>query len=128
GVALLGLLLARQMQLVIVAFSALGLAGFVQMRRFARRPPEDPRWWLQEHLSAMVGNGVATHIAFLAIGLPRLVPALANPTWANIAWLGPIGVAVLAGLWLRRRYLPARMPAAGLMPQGHGEMAQRHGT
>ena len=28
----------------------------------------------------MIGNGVATHIAFLAIGLPKLLPSLAGPT------------------------------------------------
>lgn len=108
GIALVGLLLAQRMQLVIVAFSAIGLVGFVQMWRFARQPPTEPRWWLREHLSAMLGNGVATHIAFLAIGLPRLLPALANPTWVNIAWLAPLAVAGLAGVLLRRRFLPAR--------------------
>jgi hypothetical protein len=108
GVALLGVFLAQRMQLVIVSFSAIGLIGFVQMRRFARAAPEDPRWWLNEHLSAMIGNGVATHIAFLAIGLPRLVPALSNAVWINIAWLAPLGIAFLAGAWLRRKYLPKR--------------------
>jgi hypothetical protein len=111
GIALVGLLLAQQMQLVIVAFSGIGVAGFVGMWRFARQPPAEPRWWLREHLSAMLGNGVATHIAFLAIGLPRLVPALANPVWVNIAWLAPIGVSLVAGVLLRRKFLPPR-PAA----------------
>ena len=61
----------------------------------------------------MLGNGVATHLAFLAIGLPRLVPALANPLWTNIAWLAPIGVALVAGMLLRRKFLPARPATAG---------------
>ena len=126
GVALLGIFLAQRMQLVIVSFSAIGLIGFVQMRRFARKAPEDPRWWLNEHLSAMIGNGVATHIAFLAIGLPRLVPELANGTWVNIAWIAPLGVAVLAGQWLRRKYLPKRVPRAPHMPDTHAQMAHRH--
>lgn len=117
GIALVGLLLARQMQLVIVAFSAIGVLSFVGMWRFARRVPDEPRWWLREHLSAMLGNGVATHIAFLAIGLPRLVPALANPVWVNIAWLAPLAFAVIAGALLRRKFLPARVvPARGLAP------------
>jgi hypothetical protein len=119
GVALLGLFLAQRMQLVIVSFSAIGLIGFFQMRRFVRQPPEDPRWWLNEHLSAMIGNGVATHIAFLAIGLPRLVPALANGTWVNIAWIAPLGIAFVAAAWLRRKYLPKRAPRERLVPQAH---------
>lgn len=115
GIAYVGFALAQQMQLVIVGFSAVGLVAFVQMRRTIARGDADPRWWLREHLSAMLGNAVATHIAFLAIGLPRLVPALQNALWVNIAWLAPLGVAALAGMLLRRKYLPER-PAPRPVP------------
>ena len=108
GVVALGLFLAQQMQLVIVSFSLIGFIAFVRMRRFSRAAPSEPRWWLREHLNANIGNGVATHIAFLAIGLPRLVPALANSTWVNIAWLAPLVVAGVLGVWLTRKYLPKR--------------------
>jgi hypothetical protein len=115
GIAYVGLALAQQMQLVIVGFSAVGLVAFVQMRRVIARGDADPRWWLREHLSAMLGNAVATHIAFLAIGLPRLVPALQNAVWINLAWLAPLGLAALSGVLLRRKYLPERAaPAAPL--------------
>ena len=108
GVVVLGLFFAQQMQLVIVSFSLIGFIAFVRMRRFSRGAPSDPRWWLREHLNATLGNGVATHIAFLAIGLPRLVPALANPAWVNFAWLAPLVVAGVLGVWLSRKYLPTR--------------------
>lgn len=107
----LGLFRATEMQLVISAFSLIGLAVFVNMWRFSRRPPSDPRWWLKEHLEAMLGNGIATHIAFLGIGLPRLLPMLEGGLLRNLAWLAPIGVAMAAGAWLRRKYLAPR-PAA----------------
>lgn len=120
GIAAVGLWLAQHMQLVIVSFSGIGLLGFVQMWRFRRQPPSDPRWWLREHLAAMLGNGVATHIAFLGIGLPKLLPMLAGPVLTNIAWLAPLGVAALAGLYLGRKYLPKRDTprAAAGMPAG----------
>ncbi|MFT3807923.1 hypothetical protein [Arenimonas sp.] len=110
GIAYVGLFEAKAMQLIITAFSGIGLAGFVGMWRFARRAPEDPRWWLREHLTAMLGNGVATHIAFLSIGLPRLFPELGGSSLQNIAWLGPLLVAFVAGAWLTRKYLPKRSP------------------
>jgi hypothetical protein len=115
GMVVLGLFFATQMQLVIVSFSAIGFIAFVQMRRFARKPPTDPRWWLSEHIGAMLGNAVATHIAFLAVGLPRLIPALANPVWVNIAWLAPLALVFVARVWLNRKYLPKRdaTPTAG---------------
>jgi hypothetical protein len=113
AIAAIGLLLAKNMQLIIVSFAGIGLFSFVSMRRFARTRPDDPRWWLREHLTAMLGNGVATHIAFLSIGLPKLLPMLAGPTLQNLAWLGPLLVAFVAGSYLARKYLPKR-PA----PQG----------
>lgn len=108
AIAVLGLLTPSRMQLVMVAFSLIGIAIFVQMWRFSRQPPDDPRWWMKEHLEAMLGNGVATHIAFLGIGLPKLLPMLAGPTLQNIAWLAPLGAAFLAGAYLGRKYLPKR--------------------
>ncbi|TNJ33305.1 hypothetical protein [Arenimonas terrae] len=120
AIAAIGLLLAKNMQLIIVAFAGIGLFSFVSMRRFARARPEDPRWWLREHLNAMLGNGVATHIAFLSIGLPKVLPMLAGPTLQNLAWLGPLVVAFVAGSYLTRKFLPkrpapkdARQPVAG---------------
>jgi len=112
AIAGIGLLLAKNMQLIIVAFSGIGLVAFVQMWRFSRQPPEDPRWWLREHLTAMLGNGVATHIAFLSLGLPRLLPMIDGPTLRNLAWLGPLVVAFVAGSWLTRKYLPKRGTAS----------------
>lgn len=111
AIAGVGLFLAAQMQAIIVAFSGIGIIGFVNMWRFSRRPPEDPRWPVRQHLGAMLGNGVATHIAFLSIGLPKLLPMLAGPTLQNVAWLGPLVVAFVAGSYLTRKFLPAR-PAA----------------
>lgn len=111
AIAGVGLFLAAQMQAIIVAFSGIGIIGFVNMWRFSRRPPEDPRWPVRQHLGAMLGNGVATHIAFLSIGLPKLLPMLAGPTLQNVAWLGPLVVAFAAGSYLTRKFLPVR-PAA----------------
>jgi hypothetical protein len=111
AIAGVGLFLAAQMQAIIVAFSGIGIIGFVNMWRFSRRPPEDPRWPVRQHLGAMLGNGVATHIAFLSIGLPKLLPMLAGPTLQNVAWLGPLVVAFAAGSYLTRKFLPARRAA-----------------
>ncbi|MFY2763994.1 hypothetical protein [Arenimonas sp. MALMAid1274] len=111
AVAWLGLFVATQMQLIFVAFSSIGIVGAVNMWRFSRRPPADPRWPLRQHLGAMLGNGVATHIAFLSIGLPKLLPFLAGSSLLNLAWLAPLVVAFVAGAYLTRKYLPRRAEA-----------------
>jgi hypothetical protein len=106
GAAVLALGL-QQRSLIFVGFSLVGLLAGRGMLRQAARPPAHPRWWLGEHFGGMVGAGVATHIAFLSIGLPRVFPGLAGPVLQNIAWLGPLVLAALARRWLARTYLPA---------------------
>jgi hypothetical protein len=105
GVLALGLAWGGASRFIFLAFSLVGLLGGRGMLRFARQPPADPRWWLEQHLGAMLGNGVATHIAFLSIGLPKLLPMLDGPVLHNVAWLGPLAVAVAARVALGRRYL-----------------------
>ena len=56
----------------------------------------------------MIGNGVATHIAFLSIGLPKLLPMLSGPVLQNLAWLGPLMLSIIAGIYLNRKYMPVR--------------------
>ncbi len=111
GIAYLGLFITTQMAVIFVAFSSIGIISFFRMWRFSRRPPQDVRWPLRQHLAAMLGNGIATHIAFLSIGLPKVLPMLAGPTLQNVAWLGPLVAASLAGVYFTRKYLPKRAPA-----------------
>ena len=106
--AYIGLFVTTRMQLVFVAFSLIGILGAIGMWRFARQKPIDPRWWLKEHFGAMIGNGVATHIALLSIGLPKLMPMLSGPLLQNLAWLGPLSLSVVAGIYLNRKYVPKR--------------------
>ncbi|MGH8049677.1 MAG: hypothetical protein ACREPB_03350 [Arenimonas sp.] len=108
AIAGIGLFLADRMQIVITSFSLIGILGAYGMYKFQREAPTDPRWWMREHLTAMVGNGVATHIAFLQIGLPKIVPMISGPVMVNVAWIGPLVVAVIAGTYLTRKYSPKR--------------------
>lgn len=115
AIAYVGLFITTQMQVIFVAFSSIGIIGAVNMWRFSRREPDDARWPLRQHLGAMLGNGIATHIAFLTIGLPKVLPFLAGSSLLNLAWLAPLVVAFIAGVYLTRKYLPKRrtVPAAG---------------
>ena len=118
GILYVGLFITNQMQVIFVAFASIGIISFVNMWRFSRRPPQDPRWPLRQHLGAMLGNGVATHIAFLTIGLPKVLPFLAGSSLLNLSWLAPLVVSAVAGVYLTRKYLPKRRAAAA---QGSGQ-------
>jgi hypothetical protein len=111
---------------LLMGFSSIGLlAGLDTLikRRRRDRLAARPRWWMVEHYTAMLGNGIATHIAFLGIGLPRLLPSLGGGTLQYLAWFGPLLMAVLAKLWLDRRWRSAtpaakRRPRTGLAVAG----------
>ncbi len=94
---------------LLIGFSFVGLiTGGDMLRRRVRyvRGEQTPRWWMVEHYTAMIGNGIATHIAFLGIGLPRLLPGVDGSVLHYAAWFGPIGVALVAKVLLDRRWKP----------------------
>jgi len=92
-------------------FAFVGLVrGTLMLHKSARAPA--PRWALAEHLNAMIGNGVATHVAFLLIGFARLLPPEWAPQVQMLGWFAPLAVSLAAGVRLTRKYLrPARAGA-----------------
>jgi hypothetical protein len=103
GAGILALGIAFQVPLF-MGFSLVGLFIGLGTWRDVRRGPEDAKWWLRQHYRAMTGNGVATHIAFLGLGLPRLLPELAGGTLRLLAWFGPLVIAFAVAAYWDRRY------------------------
>lgn len=100
---------------LLMGFSVVGLftgQDMLRKRRHRDRLAAQPRWWLVEHYSAMLGNGIATHVAFLAIGLPKLLPAIDGTALHYFAWFGPLVVALIAKVLVDRRWKPKTAPAA----------------
>ena len=93
---------------LLIIFGLIGPLGAWGARSLLRNGPQTPRWWLKEHYGAMIANGVATHIAFLQIGLMRLVPELGSGMIQHLAWFGPLALSFVAGWWLNRRYMRPR--------------------
>lgn len=102
---------------LLMGFSMIGLVTGTQMLIRRARHLDSPRWWLREHFGAMLGCGVATHVAFLAIGLDRTIRAIGidPPGWYHlIAWFMPLMISLFVGVWLNRKYMsPASAAKAG---------------
>jgi hypothetical protein len=90
--------------LILVVFGAIGVLAGLDALRVRGRIRGNPRWWLKEHYGAMIGNAVATHVAFMSIGLRALLPGLDGTILTYLAWFGPLSAALAAGWWLDRRY------------------------
>lgn len=104
-------------QTLLMGFSAVGAITGVQMLMRRAKPLLSARWWLKEHFGAMIGCGVATHIAFLAIGLDRIIRAVGidPPSWYHlIAWFLPLTLSVFVGIWLNRKYMPVASAGAAV--------------
>jgi len=87
-------------------FCWIGIVLGINMLRQLRKLPTARNWWLHEHYSAMLGNGVATHVAFLGIGMGSFLNSFGIAWLQLLPWLGPVAVALVAGRMLNRRYAP----------------------
>jgi len=122
GVLVLGVCVGSPL---FAGFSTVGVAAGLSMLHKCRhrdRLAARPRWWLIEHYTGMLGNGVATHIAFLAIGLPRLLPAVDGTVLHYAAWFGPLLVAIGMKLVLDRKW---KVKTAAVSPPQVGVGALR---
>lgn len=100
--------------IILQAFGGVGLLaayGSVRSWQRWRSGQATANWWVKEHYGAILGNGVATHIAFLSIGLRNALPFIEPQLRTQLAWLVPLAVAVVAGVYLDRRY--GRVPGRG---------------
>ena len=93
---------------LLIVFGAIGVLLAVEWPYARRRARRHPRWWLREHYQAMIGNGIATHIAFFGIGLRGLLPGVDPGLLMLFAWLAPLAVGIGAGIWLDRRHARPR--------------------
>lgn len=106
----------RLSQPILMGFCWIGVIVGYQMLQRIRRPMGHARWWMSEHIGGILGCGVATHVAFLSIGLNRILSSfgLSLSGMANLLpWLAPVAVAMVAGIWLERKYVqrPQRLAA-----------------
>lgn len=95
--------------LLLSGFSVVGLIIGGGMLRRCFRPRGGRNWWLEQHYDSMIGSGAATHVAFIALGLRRLVSAAGWQLPDEVVlfgWIAPVVVAFVAGAWLDRRYGP----------------------
>lgn len=84
--------------------SIIGVIIGGQMLVGAQRRESDPRWWVRRHVAAICGCGIATHIAFMNIGLSHVIPADYAQLVQMLGWFGPVVIGNFAGWALGRKY------------------------
>lgn len=107
---------AMRSQWIFVAFGVFGMKLGWDMWKFMREETRAPNWWFVQHYQAMIGNGIATHIAFALIGLPRVFPELSSGVVAYVGWLGPLAIGITTQYLLDRKYVKKPAPAKQTAP------------
>jgi len=92
------------------AFGPVGLIIGAGMLSLARRSPDDPKYWLYEHFTGMIGSGIASHVAFLAFGGRQLFN-WGQGGYGLLLWITPVVVGTVAitalNIYYRGRSAPA---------------------
>ncbi len=103
---------AQRGSMLLSTFCWVGVVLGIGMIRQTRTLPTAPNWWLKEHYGAMLGNGVATHVAFLGVGLNGFLASFGLPWLQLLPWFAPLIVATVSAVYLNRRYAPRNAPRA----------------
>lgn len=96
---------------VLIGFSTLGPLLGIRMWRFARRGPRRSNWHIVQHYQGILGAGIATHVAFLGVGMSHVWPLIAN-VWPAVPqtliyafpWYAPLAFATIALVLLNRHH------------------------
>lgn len=85
---------------LMVGLSFIGLVGIPGNIRLLLWKPESPREWKYQHMSSMLGAGIAAHTAFLVFGAGRFVDSALSSN--VLVWLAPTIIGVpTTFIWVR---------------------------
>lgn len=84
--------------------SLIGLLVGARMLHGLRSHATDAKWWVRRHVAGICGCGVATHIAFMNVGLAHALPSEFAQVVQMVGWFGPVVVGFAAARLLGRRY------------------------
>lgn len=88
----LGIVLERPL---LLWFGPVGFLIGGTMLATAWRPRVERKYWYREHLTGMIGSGIASHVAFLAFGGRQLF-GWGNDGYAVWLWVAPLAIGTLA--------------------------------
>lgn len=73
--------------LLSIIFSGVGAMTVIGILRYIRQPTLQPRQWIIEHFTSMIGTGIALYTAFFAAGGRRLLAEVLTGQWQVISWI-----------------------------------------
>ncbi|TMP26430.1 hypothetical protein CWB99_19190 [Pseudoalteromonas rubra] len=99
-----GYLGSRGGHVLYTVFSVISLVIVIRMMRYSFAQTVKPKQWVIEHLSAMIGSGIAAYTAFSAVGGRYLFVELLGEQAVLMAWLAPTVIGTIGLVITKRRY------------------------
>lgn len=96
-----------------IIFGCVGLIGGLQNLRYIFKREISQREWIIEHLSSILGTGIAVYTAFFAVGGRHWLSQILTGNLQLIPWVLPGVIGTVAIVYLKRKYgmasgLPSR--------------------
>ena len=114
GTVLIGYGIAMKLPLF-YAFGPVGLIIGGNMLAYSLRRNDDPKFWLYEHFTGMIGSGIASHVAFLAFGGRQLF-GWGQSGYGLWLWITPVVVGTVAitllNFYYRAKHAMAQAPSS----------------
>ena len=85
-------------------FATLGIVSSIQMVQYVWQRQLNAKRWLIEHLSAMMGTGIAVYTAFFAFGARHILANFGN--WQLLGWILPGVIGTIAIYYWTKKYQP----------------------
>ncbi|MGE3972951.1 MAG: hypothetical protein AB7F59_00340 [Bdellovibrionales bacterium] len=100
--AALAVLGIYQENILFIAFGLLTALTGLKDLRFVRKNVWAPQEWLEEHISSMLGAGIAAHTAFLVFGGRKWLNFDDGMLWL---WIAPSIIGAIAISQMKKRYV-----------------------
>lgn len=90
--------------LLSIIFSGVGAMTVLGILRYIRQPTLQPRQWIIEHFTSMIGTGIALYTAFFAAGGRRLLAEVLTDQWQAISWIIAPVMGISAIMLFKRHF------------------------
>lgn len=87
-----------------MVFSGVGVSAVIGNLRYIRTVQLQPRQWIIEHFTSMIGTGIALYTAFFAAGGRRLLAEVLTGQWQVISWIIAPVMGISAIMLFKRHF------------------------
>ncbi len=94
----------NSLSIILLALSPIGLGNGRGILRYLSTRPMIRRAWFYEHMSAMIGSGIAFHTAFFVFGGRNLFGVHSTGIWGMVPWVLPAAIGIPASILWDRYY------------------------